>query len=312
MVWVFLNFGLLIASIAALIYIASKLIDHSVKLAALFRVSPMVIGLTLLAYGTSLPELAVSTTASFQSHAMLSVSNITGSNIYNIAVIMGIVALIVPFGFRERLGRNGLFMALSTAILILLSLAGGAGMIAGIGMMALLVLYTYYVIRTGGKETGTPKANARGSARREFLLCCLLIAALLIAGNFVVHFSVAVATMAGVSEWLIGSTIVAAGTSMPETVVSIVSARKKQMCMSLGNIVGSNYFNILWVIGLSAIIRPLSFSITDIWMDMLFLSIVTGIFCIAIFRRRFSRPEGIIYFAIYGLYVLYLLGLLKP
>jgi cation:H+ antiporter len=308
-----LNFGLLIASLAALVCIADRLINHSIKLAKIVGVSGAVIGLTLLAYGTSLPELAVSTISSFHAYDQLSVSNITGSNIYNIAVIMGLVALAMPFVWKEDLGRDGLFMMASTLLLIPLAFLGGITSALGAAMIAALVLFTYYVIKTDKKVDAGGKAikKVKGSAKKEFFLCCLLLLGILVAGNFVVQFAAATARLAGISEWLIGSTIVAAGTSMPETVVSIISARKKQMGMSLGNIVGSNYFNILWILGLSAAIKPLSFTIAGIWVDLAFLLAITALFYIALARRRISRHEGIAYIAIYGLFVLYLLGALK-
>lgn len=309
-----LNLGLLIASLAALVFIAGRLIDRSVRLAKILGVSGAVIGLTLLAYGTTMPELAVSSVASFQTHEQLSVSNVIGSNICNVAVIMGLVALIVPFAFRkEDLRLDGLFMIASTLVLILLAFLGGIPSVVGIGMVVLPALWTYYAIKRDKKTDadGNKIRKEKGSAGREFFLCCLLLLGVLVAGSFVVQFAVATARLAGVTEWLIGSTIVAAGTSMPEIVVSIISARKRQIGMSLGNIVGANYLNVFWVLGVSAAIRPLSFSIWDIWIDLAFLSVVMALFFAALLRRSISRPEGLLYIMIYCLFVLYLLGIFR-
>ncbi|MCX6815211.1 MAG: calcium/sodium antiporter [Candidatus Aenigmarchaeota archaeon] len=306
-----LNFSLLIASLVALIFVADKLIDHSVKLAKILGVSGAVIGLTLLAYGTSMPEFAVSSIASFQAHDELSVSNITGSNIYNIAIVMGVVALLVPFYWKENLRRDGLFMIAATLLLIPLAFLGGISGIIGIVMVIVLAGYTYYVIKTDKKvgEDGKAIQREKGSARKEFGWCVLLLLGVVVAGYFTVQFAVESARLAGISQWIIGSTIVAAGTSMPETVVSIISARKKQMGMSLGNIVGSNYFNILWILGFAAAVNPLAFSIQNIWVDLVFLCVITALFYVALIRKKITRYEGIAYIAIYALFLLYLLRL---
>jgi cation:H+ antiporter len=307
------NFVMLIASLAGLVIMADKLINRSVKLAGILGVSATVIGLTLLAYGTSMPEFAVSTIASFQTHDSLSVSNIVGSNIYNVAIIMGIVALLVPFVYKKiDMRRDGLFMIGSTIAMIIFAFIGGISLITGAIMVGLILFYSYYVIKHDTKkdDSGHNIKKLPGSAKKEFLICCIFLVGVLVLGNFTVEFAIRSARSAGVSEWLIGSTIVAAGTSMPETVVSIISAKKKQMGMSLGNIVGSNYFNVFWILGASALVKPLTFSIANIWVDLVFLSAITSLFLFALFRRKMSRPEGILYLAIYALFIIYLMGLL--
>jgi cation:H+ antiporter len=308
----FIYFGLLIVSLAALIFVADRLIDHSVKLAALLGISEAVIGLTVLAYGTSMPEFAVSSIASAQAHVQLSISNVIGSNIYNVAVIMGIVALLTPFTWKVDLRRDGVFMLASTGALILLAFLGGIASPIGLLMVVALAGYTYYVV-TSLKRTHRASEvtnNPKDSLRKELGWCALLLAGVLLAGYATVTFAVQTARSAGVSEWLIGATIVAAGTSLPETVVSIIAARKGQMSMSLGNIVGSNYFNILWILGFAAAVRPLSFSIAEIGVDLIFLSIISSLFFIALAKKRIRTYEGAAYVGIYALYLLYLLKIL--
>jgi cation:H+ antiporter len=305
---IILDFLILLVSLGALVFIADKLINHSMKLAKILGVSGAVIGLTLLAYGTSMPEFAVSTIASFGAHDELSVSNIIGSNIYNVAIIMGAVALLVPFAWKEELRRDGLFMVTSTLAVILFALLGGISTLAGIGMVVALIAFSYYVIKMEKRKGEKKNHKEKGSSWKEFGWCVLFLIGVLIAGNFTVMFAVEFARGAGVSEWLIGSTIVAAGTSIPETVVSIISARKKQMGMSLGNIVGSNYFNVFWILGASAIVKPLAFSMQAIQMDLAFLTGITGLFFFALLRKRLSRLEGGLYIGLYALFVLYLLG----
>jgi cation:H+ antiporter len=303
------SISLLLASLAALVFFADRLINHSVKLAKILGVSGVVIGLTLLAYGTSMPEFAVSSIASFGGHDNLSVSNIIGSNIYNIAMVMGVVALLVPFAWKGDLRRDGLFMIGATLLMVPLAFIGGITFFIGIGMVLALAVYSYYVIKTDKKTTedGKKLKRGKGSAWREFGWCVLLLVGVMIAGNYTVEFAVATATLAGISQWIIGSTIVAAGTSMPETVVSIIAAKKKEMGMSLGNIIGSNYFNILLILGAAGIISPLSFSIQNIWVDLVFMMAITGLFFFALMRKRITRVEGVLYVALYAGFVLYLL-----
>ncbi|RZN35661.1 MAG: calcium/sodium antiporter [Methanophagales archaeon ANME-1-THS] len=306
------NFGLLIVSLAVLILIADHLIDHSVKLAALFGVSEAVIGLTVLSYGTSMPEFAVSSIASIQVHDQLSVSNIIGSNIYNIAMVLGLVAVLAPFSWRDDLRRDGLFMTASTFALVLFAFRGGISSLIGVAMAITLAGYTYYVIRSckgAHADQGLVKSQNE-SPWKEIGWCALLLAGVLVAGSATVHFAVQTARSAGVSEWLIGATIVAAGTSLPETVVSVISAKKGQMGMSLGNLVGSNYFNILWILGFAAALGPLSLSIEEIWGDLVFLCMLTVLFFIVLVRKSIGNYEGVAYLGIYTLYLLYLLKIL--
>lgn len=304
------NFGLLIVSLAVLILIADLLIDHSVKLAALFRVSEAVIGLTILAYGTSMPEFAVSSIASIQVHDQLSVSNIIGSNIYNIAMVLGVIAVLAPFSWYEDLRRDGLFMIASTLALVLFAFKGGISSPLGVAMAITLIAYTYYVVRKRPHQAQRLEKNLNGSPWTEFGWCAILLVGVLAAGSATVHFAVETARSAGVSEWLIGATIVAAGTSFPESVVSIVSAKKGRMGMSLGNLVGSNYFNILWILGFAAALEPLSVSIEEVWGDLIFLCMLTFLFFIALARRRIAMSEGVTYLVIYTLYLLHLLKIL--
>jgi len=305
-------FGLLIVSLAALIFVADRLIDHSVKLAALLGISEAVIGLTVLAYGTSMPEFAVSSIASVQAHVQLSISNVVGSNIYNVAVIMGIVALLTSFTWKVDLRRDGVFMLASTGALILLAFLGGISTPLGVVMVVALAGYTYYVVKSYKRTNQDPgiTSNPNESLRKEISWCSILLAGVLLAGIATVTFAVQTARSAGVSEWLIGATIVAAGTSLPETVVSIIAARKGQMGMSLGNIVGSNYFNILWILGFAAGLRPLAFSIYEVRVDLIFLSIITILFFIALAKKRMHKYEGVAYIGIYALYIIYLLKIL--
>lgn len=301
--------GILVLSLAGLIIFAEKLIDSSAKLAKAFGITEAVIGLTLLAYGTSLPEFAVSSISSIESHPELSISNVLGSNIFNIAFILGLAAFIRPFSVKEAhmIGRDN-YMMVATAFLLvaLLFFFGGIPRIAGLVMVLLVIGYTYYLLKHD-RTTNQLKKDETISKLREagIVLACLLV--VIISGKFTVDSAVAVAKGFGVSEWLIGATIVAAGTSLPELAVSITAAKKGFFGMSVGNIVGSNIFNILWILGFAAVLNPLSVDFDMIKWDSAFLLVVTFLLAYHLIKTRISRNEGILYVSIYLGYIAYLL-----
>ncbi len=297
--------GILVASLAALVLFADKLVDSSVRLARAFGIGASVIGLTLVAYGTSLPEFAVSAISSVSGHSDLSISNVVGSNIFNVAVILGLVALMAKVRVREAhfIGRDVGFMLFSTILLVGLAYVGGISRVAGFLMAVLLAGYTYSVIRAERSKNNSRDGSV--SKLREAGLLVFGLAGVLFSGKYVVSSAVNVALILGVSEWLIGATIVAAGTSLPELAVSIISARKGEFGLSIGNIVSSNIFNILWILGFAAILSPLAFS--PAWVDLLVLVITTAFLSYCLFRKRITRIEGFLYLLIYGAYLSYLL-----
>ncbi len=303
------QFSILVLSLAGLIIFAEKLIDSSAKLAKAYGITEAVIGLTLLAYGTSLPEFAVSSISSIESHPELSISNVLGSNIFNIAFILGLAAFIRPFSIKEAhmIGRDN-YMMVATALLLvaLLFFFGGIPRIAGLVMVLLVICYTYYLLKHD-RTTNQLKKDETISKLREtgIVLACLLV--VIISGKFTVDSAVAVAKGFGVTEWLIGATIVAAGTSLPELAVSITAAKKGFFGMSVGNIIGSNIFNILWILGFAAALNPLYMNFELIKWDSAFLLAVTLLLAYHLIRTRVSRNEGILYISIYLGYIAYLL-----
>lgn len=301
--------GILVLSLAGLILFAEKLIDASAKLAKAFGITEAVIGLTLLAYGTSLPEFAVSSISSVESHPELSVSNVLGSNIFNIAFIIGLAAFIRPFSIKEAhmAGRDNYIMVATTLLLAaLLFFFGGIARTAGLIMVLLVIGYTYYLLKNDRSANQLKKDKTISKLRETgIVLACLL--AVVVSGKFAVDSAVAVAKGLGVTEWLIGATIVAAGTSLPEVAVSITAAKKGFFGMSVGNIVGSNIFNILLVLGFAAALNPLSMDFQMIKWDSAFLLTVTFLLAYHLIKTRVSRNEGILYISIYLGYVAYLL-----
>ncbi len=304
----FINLIALIASLGVLIFLGEKLINAALRLAKAFGVSPAVIGLTVLAYGTSLPEFAVSSIAAVKQYSDLSISNIVGSNIFNIAFILGIASNISSVSIKEGIlaKRDGLVMLLAAIILCLLAYLGTIGRLTGMVMVGLIAFYTYSVIRYD-KVHGKVEPDKNLSKVKEASLVAALLAGVLISGNFTVDYAVKLARSAGVTEWLIGATIVAAGTSLPETVVSIIAARKGEFAMSIGNIVGSNIFNILWILGFASILHPLTINFGKIYTDLIFLMIITLLFYVGMRKGRLTKGEGMLYLALYLGYIWYLL-----
>ncbi|BBO16573.1 Ca2+/Na+ antiporter [Candidatus Brocadia pituitae] len=305
---IFINLITLTASLGVLIFLGEKLINAAMRLAKAFGVSPTVIGLTVLAYGTSLPEFVVSSIAAVKQYSDLSVSNIVGSNIYNIAFILGIASIISSLSIKERIfaKRDGLVMLFAVVILCLFTYLGKIGRLTGMAMMVFITCYTYTIIRSD-RVHGDAEPNKNLSKIREVIIVVLLLTGVLISGNFTVNYAVKLARSAGITEWLIGATIVASGTSLPETVVSIIAARKGEYAMSIGNIVGSNIFNILWILGFASILHPLTIGFPKIYPDLIFLAVITLLFYAGLCKGRLTKGEGMLYIALYIGYIYCLL-----
>lgn len=304
-----IQFLILVLSLAAMITFSEKLIDSSAKLAHAFGISDVVIGLTLLAYGTSLPELTVSSISSIGSHPEISVSNIIGSNIANIALIIGLAAFIRPFSIKgTNLAETDiLVMIVSTVALVLLFfISGGISKIFGALMILSVVTYTYYTLKNDRTVNKSRKDRSISKLKETgIVLTGLLI--VVVSGKFAVNSAIVIAEELEVTEWMIGATIVAFGTSLPELAVSITAAKKGFFGMSIGNIVGSNIFNILWVLGFAASLNSLTLDFNMITIDSIFLLVVTLLFAYHLNGSKVSRSSGIIYISIYSGYIYYLL-----
>ncbi|MFC1455048.1 calcium/sodium antiporter [Candidatus Undinarchaeota archaeon] len=296
---------LLFITMSVLVFFADKLVDAASKIAKGLGIGDAVIGLTLLAYGTSIPEFAVSTISSYKAHAGLSVANVIGSNIVNIAIVIGVVSLINPIIIRSDAlwKRDGVFMLFATFVFVILAYFGGVSRIAGLLMLCAVVYYTVYLIR--GEQKKKRKKQKVG-IDKQFLIATGCIVGVFISGHYTVNLAINVAHLLGISEWIIGATIVSLGTSLPEIVVSIMAASKRKLSMSLGNIVGSNYFNLFLVIGAASVVRPIAIVFSEIAIDLLFLCIFTILFFIGLKKKRFGMLFGIIFLWIYLGYIAYL------
>ncbi|GAA0530798.1 calcium/sodium antiporter [Halorubrum ejinorense] len=294
------------ASVLGLWVGARSLVDAVVRLARRFGVSELTIGLTIVAMGTSAPELVVSIDAAFAGVGNVAVANVIGSNVYNLAFILGVVSLIrvVPVE-RSLVHRDGAALVAATLAGVWAVSDGVVTRPEGALLAAGFLAYTGYLLRDerGGPsidtlypdsrvtETLADHARFRG---RDAVLLVGGLALVLICGHFMVEAATSLARGAGISEWVIGGTIVAAGTSTPELAVSLVAMREGHVGMSVGNVVGSNVFNVLGILGVAVVLRPLTTSGAAAEAG-LWLVVVTVLGVAAMWSgRRLSRGEGLL------------------
>ncbi|MXR40589.1 calcium/sodium antiporter [Halobaculum sp. WSA2] len=314
--------GVLVATVAGLWIGARLLVDSVVRLARRIGLSELTIGLTIVAVGTSTPELVVTADAAVAGLGAIAVGNVVGSNIYNLAFILGVVSLvrIIPIN-RSLIHRDGVVLVASTLVGAAVLLDGTVTRIEGAALVVSFVAYVAYLLRTGsGAPDADPAAETdtiptelteRVSFRgRDAVLLMVGLAVVLVSGDLMVGAASSLARTAGVPDSVIGGTVVAAGTSTPEFAVSLVAMRQGQIGVSVGNVVGSNVFNMLGVLGLGAVVRPLSFG-TVALESVAWLTVVTVVMVAALWTgRRLSRPEGGLFAASeVGRWVLGLLGL---
>jgi cation:H+ antiporter len=286
---------------------ASWLVDSAVRIAKRLKVSELIIGLTVVAFCTSAPEFAVTLLASFEHHGNISVGNIVGSNIFNLGFILGGCALIrsIPTS-RELLRRDGVVLGATTILLfVIIGLDLKLDRFDGVLLFGLLLLYLGYLIRqgrqsamAGGEEDNQGVLLGGHSLFKDITLLVVGLVAIIGGSHLLVNASVALARSFGLSEWVIGVTIVAAGTSAPEFATALAGVIKGRYALSIGNIIGSDIFNLLGVLGLAGILRPLTIDP----MARISLAALCGmVFLVLIFMRtgwRIYRLEGLALIAV--------------
>jgi len=301
---------------------AEWLVKGSSSLARSLGVSPIVIGLTVVAFGTSAPELVVSLISSIQGKSMIAVGNVVGSNICNIALILGLSALFNPIKSDPSVVHRDIPIMLGISIyLLLLTLNSTLGRIEGATLFAGIILYTFFNYSLAKKETADasaviPELEEIGyiaSRSRQLVFIALGIVGVVGGAQIVVDNAVLIMQILGVSEKFIGLTIVAFGTSLPELATSVVAALRGEMDISIGNLVGSNVFNIMSVLGVAALVRPIPIPNggvfeSGLWVDylvMLFTSFLPWL----MMRKDFTvnRRNGLILLASYLAYLAYLI-----
>lgn len=301
---------LLVIGFVLLIKGADFFVEGSSAVAKMLKVPSIIIGLTIVAMGTSLPECAVSITASMTNNNALAVSNAVGSNIFNLMVVCGFCALFNPLAVEKSTLLKEFPFSVICAILLLVGGYFGMelGRADGVILLVVFVCFLVWMVRSAMKA----RANASDEEYETLPVwkCILFIVGGIIAikfgGDFVVEGASAVAAKMGLSQNLIGLTIVACGTSLPELVTSVVAARKNELDMALGNVIGSNIFNILFVLGIAASISPIAF-ITENIIDIVILiamSLLVWIFGWT--KKRLDKAEGIIMLLMYAAYLVYI------
>ena len=294
-----------------LYYGAEFLVKGGVSIALKFKVSPLVIGLTLVAFATSAPELAVSIDASLKGHGDVAMGNVVGSNICNIALILGLSALIAPLPINKKLLKLDmpLMMAASLLLLLFFWLNNGVNRWQGALLFAGVISYTVWSIYSSRKEGVSEDDGGDEVEIKEvntFLSIGLVIAGLLtlvFGAKFFVGCAAFIATKLGVPEAVIALTVVAFGTSLPELATSVVAALKHEQDIAIGNVVGSNIFNILSIMGIAPMIKPVAAQgIT--FLDMgLMIGIAALLWIMMIFGKKINRAEGALLLVINFLYV---------
>ena len=302
---------LLLIGFVMLIKGADWFVDGAAGVAARFGIPQLVIGLTIVAMGTSAPEAAVSITSAFKGSAGITVGNVVGSNIINVLVILGLTAIIIPLAVQKSTRRIEIpYMIFITLLFLGLGYTGGQiTRLEGVVLWIAFIVYLLYLFRMAknGKEEATPKEEQK-SIWIQLLLIIIGVLCIVLGSDFVVDGATEIAKVLGMSDRIIGLTIVAFGTSLPELVTSITAAKKGSADIAIGNIVGSNIFNILFIIGTTALILPVVFASNFIIDTMIAVFAAVLLFiCVCNKEGKLKRTGGIIMLVVYAGYFVYLL-----
>lgn len=312
----------LVGGFVLLIKGADWFVEGSSSVAKLFKVPAIIIGLTVVAFGTSLPEASVSISSALVGKNALAVSNVVGSNIFNILVVLGASAMIVPVRVQPDSVKKEIPFSILCALVLLGALLLGKnvgelttytiGAIGGIVLLAFFAYYMYWQISTALKVR---KAGGAGAEEEEIkvlspvkslVFIVVGIACIIIGGDFVVDGASAIAIKFGMSETLVGMTIVALGTSLPELVTSMIAAKKGESDLALGNAVGSNIFNILFVLGFSTVISPITVDILAVIDTIAVVGVSVLVLIFSATGKKISRAEGAAMVAVYFAYFIYM------
>ena len=302
-----LNILFLVAGFYFLVKGADLFVDGSSSVAKIFKIPSVIIGLTIVSIGTSLPEAAVSVTASLSGSYDLSIANVIGSNIFNSLVVVGVSALICPFLIDRMIMKRD--FPICTALTVLLAFMLRDNTLSRFEAIILLILFVSYIlllVMSALKNRQEAEEEYKTLPMWKSILFILLGAAGIIAGGqLTVESAKFFAKAFGMSEMLIGLTVVAIGTSLPELVTSIVAAKKGESEIALGNVVGSNIFNILFILGLSGTVHPLGCEPSALIDTCILIGICALIGAICLTGKKANRTEGAVCVVIYALYVTY-------
>jgi cation:H+ antiporter len=299
----------LLIGFTLLVWSADAFTDNGAKIARIFNISPLIIGLLIFGFGTSAPEMLVSGLAAYDGHPELSIGNAFGSNIFNIGLVLAVAAIIHPVIVEKNvLKKEWLFLFLSTLVIGFLLIDGFLSFIDGSVLLILLLLFLYYVFNESKKDNtleneaseDTSKDQSKG---KTWLLLIISLVILVSSARLVVWGGTNLALAFGVSDLIIGLTVVALGTSLPELAVAISSALKKQHQMIIGNIIGSNLFNSLGVLAIPGLILPFQIPSEVMSRDYIYMLIFTLLILIFSLKLRINRFGGLILLTILASYL---------
>lgn len=312
----------MVGGLAVLTFGADWLVKGASRLALSLGIAPLVVGLTIVAFGTSAPELAVSITSAYAGSADLAVANVVGSNIFNVLLILGMSALVAPLIVNQQLIRMDVPIMIGVSILLYsLALDGRLGMWDSALLASLIVAYTWFLIAESRREKSAAVAaeyaegveevtgGEKGTLASDLFFMVAGLVMLVAGSKFFVSGAIEFARMLGVSEVIIGLTIVAAGTSLPELATSVVAAYKGERDIAIGNIVGSNIFNICSVLGFSGLVSMGALTVAPSMLSVdILLMIGVALLCLPLFRTGYTltRANGAVFVSAYVIYVLFL------
>ncbi len=316
-----MNILLFLLGLVALVVGAGLLVRGASRLALSFGISPLVIGLTIVAFGTSAPELAVSVSAVLDGNPDIAIGNVVGSNIFNVLFILGVCALIVPLVVHAQIIRQEVPIMIGASLLLLvLGIDGNLSRFDAALLFGMLVGYTVFLIRQSRAETQATRAEyeegvvSKSTWDAHWGIQLLLVAGglvlLVLGSNWMVTAAIVFAKALGVSDLVIGLTIVAAGTSMPEVATSVTAAIRGERDIAIGNIVGSNTFNILGVLGVSGLVASDGLAVPSALLNLdVWVMIAVALACLPVFigGREIARWEGAVFLGYYTAYVAYLI-----
>lgn len=318
MVWMIV---FLIVGFVLLVKGADLFVDGACDLSEKLKIPAYIVGLTVVAFGTSLPEAAVSVTASIQNSNEIAIGNVIGSNVFNTLMVLGVSALFAPVAVKKNILKRDLpFCLIITALLAVLIVTFNGGVpaltrIDGIILLAIFAVFMTTSIMAAKKESRAIAEMKKDEPKKEetpmwkcLLLIVIGVAGVIAGGQLTVKGAVMMAEMFGMSETVIGLTVVAIGTSLPELVTSVVAARKHQNDIAVGNVIGSNIFNILFILGISATISNIVPNDGFVVIDAcVLIGVMAFTYLAALWRKEINRPTGAVMILIYAAYTAYLL-----
>lgn len=308
-----MEYLLLLVGFLLLLSSGKYLVRGSVALADHYKVSKLVIGVTVVSFGTSAPEMFVSSIAAYTNRPEVAIGNVIGSNIANIALVLALTSIIFPIPVRKNSTKiDAPFMIIISLMMYLLMLNLRLGRMEGFIFLGLLISYIIFVIRKSRREDEIDDVDLEGNLSKTVSIVMILLSTLglAIGSDLLVDNAEKIALRMGISQRVIAITLLAFGTSLPELTTSVVAAFKKEMDISIGNIIGSNIFNILAVLGVASIVNPLEIAKEFIGFDifwMLGISVLLFLFILPFKGGKLTRIKGVILFLAYLIYLYFLI-----